>query len=131
MPFSQSRMVEWALRVGIFGTFLGHGVLALVGKQSWLGWIQDMIGVDAKTAALLLTLIGIMDCLVAVVILFLRRVPRFVLAWAVIWGFWTALLRPLVGESIWDFVERSANWAAPLALLFHFGWPKKVSDWWK
>jgi len=33
-----------------------------------------------------------------------------------VWGFWTALVRPLVGEPIWDFVERWANWGAPLAL---------------
>jgi hypothetical protein len=34
------------------------------------------------------------------------------------WGFWTALVRPLVGMPIWDFIERFANWAAPLALFY-------------
>jgi len=43
---------------------------------------------------------------------------RIPLLWMVFWGFWTALLRPIVGMPIWDFVERWANWGAPLALYF-------------
>lgn len=31
-------------------------------------------------------------------------------------GFLTALARPLAGQPIWDFVERWANWGAPLSL---------------
>jgi len=54
---------------------------------------------------------------------------RVALLWAVLWGFWTALLRPIVGESFWDFVERSANWGAPLALLLMLGWPKSLREW--
>jgi len=37
-----------------------------------------------------------------------------------VWGFWTALVRPLVGMSWLDFVERGANWATPLALYFFY-----------
>lgn len=131
MPFSQSRAVEWALRLGVFGEFLGHGVLALQGKSDWINWIHQMLGTDMKTSAMLLTAVGLLDCLVAVIVLFAKRIPKVVLAWAVIWGFWTALVRPLVGQSVLDFVERWANWGAPLALLFHLGWPKKASEWWK
>jgi len=43
---------------------------------------------------------------------------KSVLLWAAFWGFWTALVRPIVGQPIWDFVERSANWGAPLALYY-------------
>jgi hypothetical protein len=46
-----------------------------------------------------------------------------------IWGFWTALVRPIVGEPIWDFVERFANWGAPLALLALSGIPRTVKEW--
>ena len=56
---------------------------------------------------------------------------RIVLAWATVWGLWTALLRPIAGEPIWDFVERWANWAAPLALLSLQGFPKKFKEWFK
>ena len=33
------------------------------------------------------------------------------------WGFWTALLRPLAGEPIWETLERAGNFGVPLALL--------------
>ena len=46
----------------------------------------------------------------------LGKPVRPVLLWATAWGFWTALVRPFVGEPIWDFIERWANWGAPLAL---------------
>ena len=31
-----------------------------------------------------------------------------------------------VPDPIWDFVERWANWGAPLALLLLLGWPKNL-----
>lgn len=120
---------ETVLRVAVFGEFLGHGIFAIQGKQQWIGWIQQMLGVDAALATQLLLVVGLADIVVAVVILF--KPIRGVLLWAAIWGFWTALVRPLVGEPIWDFVERWANWGAPLALLLMRGWPKKTADWWK
>lgn len=116
---------EWILRVGIFGTFLGHGVFALQGKQSWITLITS-VGFSEATAASLLPMIGVLDITVAV--LALLWPIRIVLIWAVLWGFSTALIRPIAGEPIWDFVERTANWAAPLALLVIEGLPKKIKD---
>ncbi|HEY4504971.1 MAG TPA: DoxX family membrane protein [Candidatus Paceibacterota bacterium] len=106
----------WALRIGVAGEFLGHGVLALQGKADWIGWFAKFGVSDPGTAATLLTLVGIADVLVALIVLF-RPIKPIVL-WAVFWGFWTALVRPIVGQPIWDFVERFANWGAPLALYF-------------
>jgi hypothetical protein len=34
-----------------------------------------------------------------------------------VWKVGTEALRPLAGEPIWEFVERSGSYAAPLALL--------------
>jgi hypothetical protein len=126
---NQSKVLEWVLRVSIFGEFLGHGVFALQGKAQWLGWIQKILGVDAGTAAIVLTTVGVIDIAVALAVLLWRSVPRAILLWAAIWGFWTALVRPIVGEPVWDFVERWANWGAPLALLLVRGWPKKPAEW--
>jgi hypothetical protein len=126
---NQSRVLQWVLRIGVAGEFLGHGILALQGKAQWVGWISKMTGADAQQAVSLLFLIGLMDVAVAMVAL-LRPIPA-VLAWGVIWGFWTALVRPLVGESILDFIERSANWAAPLALILARGWPRSVREWFR
>lgn len=61
---------------------------------------------------------------IALAVLVLIKPLRPALLWMALWGFWTALLRPIVGEPIWDFVERWANWGAPLALFFLLGRPK-------
>lgn len=126
-----TKWLQWVLRVAVFGEFLGHGMFALQGKESWIGWIEQILRVDAATATILLTLIGAFDILMAVLVLCWKKVPRALLLWAAIWGFWTALVRPIVGEPIWDFVERWSNWGAPLALLLVRGWPKSAKEWLK
>src|SRR3989338_2119553 len=103
------KKVEWALRIGVFGTFLGHGVFALSGKQSWIPYFTS-VGIPEPTAIILLPLIGVLDILVAVTVLI--KPIRVVLIYA----------------TMWDFVERTANWAAPLALLYLRGLPKKLRE---
>ena len=115
---TNTKKIEWALRVGVAGEFLGHGMLALGGKADWIGWIGDMIKVSPEMAGTLLLAIGAMDILVALVVLLRPLKP--VLLWAAFWGFWTALVRPLVGQPVWDFIERFANWGAPLALYYFY-----------
>lgn len=107
--------ISWILRVAVAGEFIGHGAFALQGKPQWIGWIQQLTGVNANLAGQLLMLVGFADILVALIIL--TKPVKPVLIWAAFWGFWTALVRPLVGEPVWDFIERWANWGAPLALL--------------
>lgn len=126
---SKTKLLIWVLRVAVAGEFIGHGVFALQGKSQWLKWIEQLLGAGPETAATLLTLVGVLDLAVAIIILFFPI--RLVILWAAFWGFWTALVRPLVGEPIWDFVERWANWGAPLALLLFYGWPKNPKDWLK
>lgn len=110
-----TKKTELVLRIGIFGTFLGHGVFALMTKQGWIPYFTAL-GFSESFATTMLPLIGAFDILVGLWILI--KPNKYVLGWAAFWGFWTALVRPLAGEPIWDFVERSANWAAPLALLY-------------
>ena len=123
------KLVEWILRIAVAGEFVGHGVFALQGKKDWVGWIQQFTNADAATAAQLLFFVGLMDLAVALIVLV--KPIRLVLLWAVMWGFWTALVRPLVGLPVWDFVERWANWGAPLALLLLVGWPRSFREWFK
>ncbi|MBI4975678.1 hypothetical protein HZC20_03290 [Candidatus Peregrinibacteria bacterium] len=120
-----TKISEWVLRVGIFGTFLGHGMFGLAVKQSFIPLITGF-GFSESMAVKLLPLIGATDIVVA--FLALLWPIRIVLMWAILWAFATALSRPIAGEPIWDFVERSANWAAPLALLALQGFPKKLKD---
>lgn len=113
---TNSKKIEWALRIGIFGEFVAHGAFALSGKADWIKWIDQLLRVGPETAATILTLVGIFDLIVALIIL--AKPVNAILLWAVFWGFWTALLRPIVGQSWLDFIERWTNWAAPLALFF-------------
>ncbi|MBI2625638.1 hypothetical protein HYW68_01155 [Candidatus Parcubacteria bacterium] len=121
------KLLKWILRIAVAGEFVGHGVFAVQGKKQWVGWIQQFTGADAALAAQLLWFVGITD--IALAILVLLRPVRLALLWMAVWGFWTALVRPLVGEPVWDFVERWANWGAPLALLIVVGWPKTLKEW--
>jgi hypothetical protein len=116
--------IELVLRAGVFGVFLGHGVFALEGKQRFVEMIQSMVSVDAATAGSLLFVIGIMDILIAFLVLL--RPQKYVLAYATVWAFMTAIARVTAGDPIWDFVERAANWAAPLALLLYIQFKSKI-----
>jgi len=112
------KKMEWALRIGVAGEFLGHGLLAVQGKKDWIGWISQLTNVSDPTARTILLIVGVSDVLVALTVLL--RPINWVLLWAVFWGFWTALVRPLVGGSWLDFIERFANWGAPLALYYFY-----------
>ena len=123
------KLLEWSLRIGIAGEFVGHGVFAMQGKKDWVGWFAKFGVSDPEMAKNLLFWVGLIDLVVAVIVL--TKPARVALFWAFIWGFWTALLRPLVGMPVWDFIERWANWGAPLALLLIIGWPKNFKEWWR
>lgn len=122
-----TKLLMWVLKISVAGEFIGHGVLALGGKRDWIGWIQKFGVADAGLAGQLLWFIGAMD--IALAILILIKPVRIALLWMAFWGFWTALVRPLVGVGWLDFIERWTNWGAPLALLLIIGWPKNWKEW--
>ena len=124
-----TKLIGWVLRISVAGEVIGHGVFALQGKKDWIGWFAKFGVSDPSMATQLLFIIGIID--IALAMLILIKPVRLALLWMVFWGFWTALLRPIVGMPVWDFVERSANWGAPLALLLMMGWPKSFKEWFK
>lgn len=124
-----SKKVQWILRIAVAGEFIGHGVFALQQKEGWLKYF-DAVGVSADNAMTIMPIIGVMDLLLAALILV--KPIRVAVLWMAFWGLWTALIRwPLGPDPLWDFVERSANWGAPLALLFLLGWPKTLKDWFR
>lgn len=110
------KRIEWILKIAVAGEFIGHGMLAISGKAQWVAWIVQLIKVTPATATTLLLIVGILDVVLAVILLI--KPLRPLVLYMAFWGFFTALLRPIVGESIWDFIERTANWGAPLALYF-------------
>ena len=123
---NNDKIVSWILRVGVAGEFFGHGVLAIGKKPDWIKWVVQLTHVEVSTATTFIVAVGIFDVIVAAIVLI--KPIKSVLLWATFWGFWTALVRPLVSVNIsdifsltspWlDFIERFANWAAPLALYY-------------
>lgn len=116
MNISNNKKIEWVLRIGVAGEFLGHGVFAILGKADWIRWTEQLTGLSHEHATIFMTIVGIMDIILALIVLI--KPIRPLLLWMAFWGFWTALVRPLVGLPIWDFIERFANCAAPLALYY-------------
>jgi hypothetical protein len=121
-----NRILEKCVRIGVFGTFLGHGIVALGINQKWIP-LLTCFGFTENQAVALMPYIGIADIIVAFMVLFYPI--RVVVGWAVLWAFMTALSRPISGESIVEFVERSANWCLPLALLITLGIPTNFKSW--
>jgi len=112
----------WVLKIGVFGIFLGHGIYAIQVNQSWVPYLES-VGFSNELAILIMPFIGYLDILIAISVLI--KPLRLILIWAVFWAFLTALMRPIAGGSILDFIERAGNWATPLALLLLIKWKGK------
>lgn len=123
---SNLQLIKQLLRIGISATFIGHGMFAYYIKESWTLYLMT-VGFSKETAIFLMPWIGILDFSVALIILLYPL--RIVVFWAFIWTLATALIRPISGEPIWDFVERASNWTVPLVLLILQGVPKRLKDW--
>jgi hypothetical protein len=113
------RTVASVLRVGVAGCFIGHGAFGIITKAAWVPYFA-VGGVGEQLAWRLMPWVGTMD--ISVGLLVLLWPCRALLGWAVVWAAWTALLRPLAGEPVWEFLERAGNYGVPLALLVVSGW---------
>jgi uncharacterized membrane protein YphA (DoxX/SURF4 family) len=125
-----TKLVELVLRIAVAGEFIGHGMFALQGKEGWFKYFEAVGISNPDTIVTLLWWIGILDIMLAMLILI--KPVRLVLLWMAFWGLWTAMIRWPVGpDPVWDFVERWANWGAPLALFLIVGWPRSLREWFK
>ena len=120
-----NKTLDLILRIGVFGTFFGHGIFALGVKSSWIPFLT-IVGFSTDSAIDFMPIIGIVDIIIALLSLF--KPMRVVFLYAFIWAFLTALMRPIIGFPIWDFVERASNFVVPLALLYLRGFPKTVKE---
>ena len=112
--------IPWLLlRVGVAGCFIGHGAFGIITKAAWVPYFA-VGGVNEAWAWRLMPWIGTMDILMGC--LALLWPCRALFLWATVWGVWTALLRPLSGESCWEFWERAGNYGVPFALVVITGW---------
>jgi hypothetical protein len=46
-----------------------------------------------------------------------------------VWGLWTAALRPLSGDMVWECLQRAGNYGVPLAFLILAGVPCNLRGW--
>jgi len=105
-------------------------MFAIQGKESWFKYFEAVGINNPETIVTLLLLIGVLD--LALAVLTLIKPVRIAVLWMALWGLWTAMIRwPIGPDPVWDFVERWANWGAPLALLFLLGWPKNFKEWFR
>ena len=110
----ETLQISWVLRVGAAMEFIGHGALGINRVAVWSSYFA-VVGISRENAMHLMPLVGIFDVTMALTVLFFPM--RFVILYMTAWGLWTALLRPLAGESSWEAVERAGNYGALLALF--------------
>jgi phosphohistidine phosphatase SixA len=122
-----SNTVWWVLRVAAAMCFVGHGAFGIIGKDEWLPFFA-LVGIGPELGRTLMPVVGIVDVAAGFSVL-VGPPRRAVLLYMVVWGAWTAMLRPLVGMPVWETVERAGNFGVPLAMLLWAGLPRARQDW--
>jgi hypothetical protein len=118
---SRSSTAYWILRIGAALCFIGHGAFGFITKAAWLNYFA-VVGIPEAWAWRLMPLVGTVDVLVGMAVLFAPR--GLPLLYMSVWATWTALLRPLSGESIFETLERAGNYGVPLALMVLTAMPR-------
>jgi hypothetical protein len=118
--------IHWLLRLALVSEFVGHGAFGVLTKAAWVPYF-GVVGIPEPWAWAIMPLVGSVDITLGVVALV--KPMRAVLLYMTCWGLWTACLRPLAGEGVWELLERAGNFGVPLAFLALAGWPRSLTDW--
>jgi hypothetical protein len=118
--------MSWIFRVALAMCFIGHGAFGIITKQEWVPFF-GLVGIARDTAFTLMPLIGTLD--IALGVLVLLRPIRAAVLYMALWAVWTAALRPLTGDSIFEMLERAGNYGVPLAFLFLLGFFRNPRSW--
>jgi hypothetical protein len=119
-------VLHWMLRLACVLEFVGHGAFGILTKAAWVPYF-GLVGVPEWIAYRLMPVVGTVD--ITLGLLVALRPVRAALLYMALWGFWTASLRPLAGEPLWEFLERAPNWAVPLAFLYVRGVGRTWKEW--
>ena len=122
---SRALTAYWILRVGAALCFIGHGAFGFITKAAWLKYFA-VVGIPEAWAWRLMPMVGTVDVLAGMAVLFAPR--GLPLLYMTVWATWTALLRPLSGESIFETLERAGNYGVPLALMVMTAMPRSWND---
>jgi phosphohistidine phosphatase SixA len=109
-----ARSLWWTLRVGAALCFIGHGAFGIIAKEAWLPFF-GLVGIGRDAAFDLMPVVGTVDIIVGLTVLITPRPAA--LLYMVAWALWTAALRPLTGDSVFEMLERAGNYGVPLAML--------------
>lgn len=120
------QVIHWIFRVAVAAEFIGHGAFGIITKAAWVPYF-GVVGIPEWLAWRLMPVVGGVDIALGILALF-RPMP-VVLLYMACWGFWTALLRPLSGEGIWEFLERAGNFGITLAFLYVGRPVRRPRDW--
>jgi hypothetical protein len=113
----------WTLRVGAALCFIGHGAFGFITKAAWVPYF-GVVGIPEAWAYRLMPMVGAVDIMAGMAVLFAPR--GLPLVYMAVWATWTALLRPLAGESFFETLERAGNYGVPLSLILLTGLPRSV-----
>ena len=96
---------QWVLRLLIAGTFFGHGLYAIGYydvPSNYLQMVHNVFGFEPAVAERFLFGAGVLD-MITVVGLLVPQLWRYVLYYAILWGFMTAMARVVAywDSSIW------------------------------
>jgi len=119
-------MVHWILRLAVFACYVGHGAFGIITKDAWVPYF-GVVGIPEAAAWRLMPVVGTVDIVLGILAL-VRPMP-VVLLYMTVWSVWTALLRPLTGEPVWEFLERAGNYGVPLAFLVWSRPGPRLRDW--
>ena len=107
--------IHWLFRLALFCEFVGHGAFGVLTKQAWVAYFT-LFGIPEAWAWWLMPVVGSVDIVLGT--LTLVAPIRAALLYMTVWGFFTALLRPLAGEGWWEFFERAYNFGVPGLMLW-------------
>ena len=122
---SATAAAYWSLRIGAALCFIGHGAFGFITKAAWLPYFA-VIGIPEAWAWKLMPLVGAVDVMAGMAVLFAPR--GLPLVYMAVWALWTALLRPLAGESVFEAIERAGNYGVPFAFLLLTGLPRSLAS---
>ncbi|HEX6944373.1 MAG TPA: hypothetical protein VF128_15700 [Gemmatimonadaceae bacterium] len=122
-PLSAPLTAYWVLRLGAAFCFIGHGAFGFITKAAWLPYFA-VVGIPEPWAWRLMPIVGAVDVLAGMAVLFAPR--GLPLLYMTIWAAWTALLRPLSGEPVFETLERAGNYGVPFALMLLTAMPRSI-----
>ena len=122
-PLSGRLTAYWVLRLGAAFCFIGHGAFGFITKAAWVPYFS-VVGIPESWAWRLMPIVGAVDVMAGMAVLFAPR--GLPLLYMTVWATWTALLRPIAGEPIFETLERAGNYGVPFALILLTAMPRSI-----